>query len=805
MSPRLRPLLLALALTVPAAALAEQAPPGSATAQERIVITVRQGDTCSSIAQRLYGDERFYFIISDHLSGVESVLRQRCDDRLRPGLTLRLPRRIPDSRRPPDAEVTAVVRRVRSRSPSAEQWDPAQPGQELFRGWRVNTLERSEAELTFRDLSAVHLREETLVIIFGPTADTARRRTSKATLERGTLRSRLGELSGRSELDLRTPSARALLRRGEAVVSVDEEETSRVANHSGLPARVAAKRGGGEVLVRAGMGTTVRRGQRPAEPRPLLDPPRWGRDQSSLFIGIGELAPATVRGAWLPVRGAEGYRVELALDDDGRRPVGSTAVKGAVTRFELRGFPAGTIYVAVAAIDDDGLEGPLSSWRALQIEHLEVVPPEIVAAEDHPETPPGTRPRLLAGSRLMTPGSLRCGLGDRPPDEADLTLSGRGVSSINCVDQAGRGAPRLLVEVVPLSLRPLDNANRDERADRLRRGTSAVIYLDGVDGSQLGPGALVARAGPGLRVEELSVDDDGRASVSLWCALDAPPESFVELRLRRPGARRVVLGRVDFGVDAPPPPPDQRAPSPNQAPPPRTEEHRPLSEAAALMASPSLFGLRDEQRRGSGAWIATEYSHASSAPQDRGLVSLGLRAAWLDERLRLDVAAPIGLQEQLDYGARVAVSSLIAAGERFGAAAELGLWLPFDQDDHAGRYALRFVPTVDLSLRLGERVALRSRQGLIADATGVGLLAWASAYGVDLWLVGPLGLGAAASLTLGRQDQQTVVLSTASLSASLAFDLVTLTLAGRVGLTDATARRSGRFAVTLTARFAITQ
>ncbi|MEM1417160.1 MAG: LysM domain-containing protein, partial [Myxococcota bacterium] len=235
--------------------------PAAAQDSETFEYRVRSGDTCALIARRFYGDWRRYDVIME----LNPILREggeygHCGPALRPGVTLTLrrdpgappPRRAASS---PDAELTAVRRRVQAREPEAADWQRASRGLDLFRGWRVNTLDEATAEVTFRDTSIVHMRENTLVIIFGGEASTARRRTTTARLERGALRSRLGRL----RLEVETPSASAALEGGDAVVSVDGEGTSRVSNHQGGPASVRGQVGDA-VAVRPGYGSEVRAG-----------------------------------------------------------------------------------------------------------------------------------------------------------------------------------------------------------------------------------------------------------------------------------------------------------------------------------------------------------------------------------------------------------------------------------------------------------------------------------------------------------------------------------------------------------------
>lgn len=392
---------LALALlAADRGAAAQDAPPGSSPEREHARYIVQQGDTCESIAARLYGDGRYYFIVLDALGSATGVLRTSCDRALRPGQALVLPTRIPPDRRASDARLTAVIRDVRSRPPGSS-WRAAHQGEDLFRAWRINTLEKSGAEITFRNESVIQVREETLVIIFGPSADTARRSSSRAVLEHGALRSRLAELRGHGDrLRVETPSATADLNEGEAVVSLDRDRTSHVANHSGRPARVRGVDGLGEVLVGAGMGTSIKQGARPERPRPLLPPPRWA-ENAIIEVRIHAGEHATVAGSWHAVDGAAGYRVEASRTADRSEPVATTEGPGHVTSFELRALSPGTYFLTVAAIDDRGLEGPPSEAREVRIVAPEPTTsisgagPSTTGVESSTGTPAGRGPEFV--------------------------------------------------------------------------------------------------------------------------------------------------------------------------------------------------------------------------------------------------------------------------------------------------------------------------------------------------------------------------------------------------------------------------
>ena len=450
-------LSLALGVLVQGAVARSQAtPPGSSPARELTTYEVRNGDSCEAIARHLYGHGRYYYIVLRALGPTPDVLRTTCDRMLRPGTELELPSRIPEERRAHHAKLTTVVRRVRSRPPR-EGWRQARPGQQLFRSWRINTLERSEAEITFRDDSIIHVREETLVIILGPTAELARRSSSRAILEKGSLRSHLGALRGHRRLEIETPTASADLNGGDAVVSVDRERTSHVANHSGRPANVRGAKGNG-VIVPAGMGTSVRRGRSPERPRPLLPAPRWAGNEARLVVTLPGRG-GTLEGSWRAVEGATRYRVEVTREAHGADPVAGTEGPARVTNFELRNLPPGSYHVTTAAIDENGLEGPPSEAREVEVAQLAPSPSTI---DSHPLAGDGSIAYL--GLRLVAPRGVSCAIGRQPP-ASEIVFSELGQVELLCSDAEGRAATELMVDVRPLPVSAQSAPPSDARAE----------------------------------------------------------------------------------------------------------------------------------------------------------------------------------------------------------------------------------------------------------------------------------------------------------------------------------------------------
>lgn len=411
--------------------LASSAWSGQVQAQvETFDYTVEEGDTCESIAEEFYG----------HLGGCDLIEKYNpgggSGPKISPGNVLQLPTSV--------AKAEAMVDRkhgsVRAREPD-RSWHNANVGEELFRTWRVNTLEEARAELAFRDKSKLKMRQNTLIIIYGGSREKIRRKRSHARLEKGTLRSRLGELSGDEGLDLDTPSASAKLNKGNSLVDVEENGTTRVANHGGKPVDVSGRGSAAKktVTVKAGMGTKVEKGKPPTPPKKLPPAPAWKPGpRNTLSLG-GERSAVTAE--WEPVDEAAEYFVEVAADKGGIEVMKSAYVPSDVTRLRVENLPPGTYYATVSSIDADKFEG-IPSKRL----RLRVLPVNYDAAARLDD---GESPRFVLGSRLSAPGETKCAVEDEKP-AGSVRMTAPGAFELHCIGPDGEAAePRSFTVASP--------------------------------------------------------------------------------------------------------------------------------------------------------------------------------------------------------------------------------------------------------------------------------------------------------------------------------------------------------------------
>ena len=600
----------------------------SVRAQERAVETftyvVQAGDTCPSIAQHVYGDRRRYDVVHAYNDDLGAI-----PHRLTAGRRLTLPV-IASRSGGADAELTSLRPRVRGRSADDRDWRGLRLGSDLHRGWRVNTLERAFAELTFRDTTQVTLRENTLVVVYGNSAERVRTSASEARLDRGSLAARLAEVRGR-RMRVTTPSARADLEAGSAVVSVDESATSRVSNHDGAPARVSRPDGSGAVSVAPGMGSEVAQGQRPSRPRPLPAAPAWSDNLPTRWIGVAQRT--TVRGSWEPVEGARVYRVEISRGQRGAGVVAAVEVPAEVTQFEVHQLPPGEYYARISTIARNAFESRPSARYRFSVELATLTEPGLAPRERFDPGDPSEEVRTLAvhvGTRFEAPESVSCALDGEPSRTLELDAEQEGL--LSCTDAEGAALGGIRLAVV--------NPSVGTEEVRMTRGEPRRVQIPISSRAEL-PEQLTVAA-DGIDVNEAWFD--GRSVTVVLGSSEQTPSSGV-LRVVSTVEAEHTFATVPFAVvdEYVEPPPGEEGPVAPVPPPPYVHE----SFANILMAS--HLGVRDLTRRGVSAHATLGFI---ASPDDRvgDRMRLGLSAVGdvFDDHLRLGLGAALRLLRRID-------------------------------------------------------------------------------------------------------------------------------------------------------------
>jgi len=529
---------------------------------ETFEYTIKKGDSCAKIAKSVYGDRKHYELVHQY----NRWLGPKLPHRLEEGQVLVLPKTLPPAL--PDAEVTAARRTVEARSPETPSWSTARPGLDLFRGWRVNTHERSSAEITFRDHSRIDLRQNTLVIIYGGSGERTRRKTSEATLDRGALRTRLGAYTGKSgrAVTVTTPSAVTEIDGGMSLVTVDPEGTSRVANHGAGKASVRSSKGGTKVKVKSKMGSKVVKDKRPSKPKALPPTPAWTTDGATTFASAGDRG--AIFGVWIPVDTAEAYRVEIARQPDGADLIASRAVPSSIHRFEVQDLPPGDYYVSVAAIDDDKFESPPSDRQKLSLVGVPLLTPGAAplpeADEEAADADQAAPKKVLRGTRLDVPRGLRCQV-DGGELSRQPVLSDTGEHEVTCVDEREIEVPGFSVTVVEVKI-----AAQAEAQGAVRGTTTTASFS--LDADVPLPRRLWVEAPEGFLVGAPAPNEDSTQwSVRVHADEDTPDQATLRV-MADAGGLPVELGQVPLTVnDAAPTSKDPLVTADPE--PPRRERH----------------------------------------------------------------------------------------------------------------------------------------------------------------------------------------------------------------------------------------
>ncbi len=527
-----------------------------AQAQNPLVdYTVKEGDTCIGVAIRELGGRENYRLI--HQNNSLGALPHH----LKPGQILHLPRLGPPVA---DANLSKSRGTVKVRQSATADWNQGILGMDLFRRWRVNAAKRSTAEITFRDTSRLRMREDTIVIIYGPSAERTRRGVSRVTLKSGALRTRLAELHGREQprLVVDTASSEVELGVGSALIGVDANETSRVSNHSGTTAKLRSRAKNKRrrrkrrkvVAVGPGMGSKVEPDKEPTPPKPLPLTPEWQQGPTA-FVGWAH-SGATLRGSWAAVPSVHEYRVEISRDLGGGDVITSVVVPANVTTFEAHRFPAGDYFVTLAARDADQFESKPSTPLKLHVTSISLTPlsasAPLAAAQLDPNafidaTASVSPQQVLVGSVAVPSQELNCAIGSSPASPS-LTFVDSGDTSIHCRDAQGTELDPLSVRVVGLhSTLGLPELNSQSRIPRNSTVEISITVASDSDSAldDIDTTVLFLKLSPGLELISRN-DVDGSIHLVVQTLSNAPEQAFVQLLLSEGGP---LLSAHEFSIE----------------------------------------------------------------------------------------------------------------------------------------------------------------------------------------------------------------------------------------------------------------
>ena len=311
------------------------------------------------------------------------------------------------------AHLTAMRNQVKSRSASEIAWGKATEGMALRDRDAIQTLDRSNATITFDDSNYLDMGQNSLVIIQRLEEDPAlkERRTFLLMVE-GDLRGRIaGARDSAVRIEVATPGAVTRIQRTPASegelkfkISVHPDRSSTIAVYEGFADVVAQ---GQIVRVGANQSTVVKVDEAPAAletlpASPVLDAPADGGR-----VYYRDLPPR-IQFAWSALPGAKAYHFILARDPAFRSIVDEDFP--APPRLSHGNLRTGTYYWRVSGLDGTR-EGAFSRPRDLEVTQdreppfLEVRLPPATTQENSfrlaGRTEPGAR-ILVGGERVPT-------------------------------------------------------------------------------------------------------------------------------------------------------------------------------------------------------------------------------------------------------------------------------------------------------------------------------------------------------------------------------------------------------------------
>ncbi len=256
----------------------------------------------------------------------------------------------------PAGRLTYIRRDVFTKSPEKVEFIRATLNQGLFHLYRVLTRQKSNANVTFQDLSRINLGPQSLMIIYSLLDRELRLpRQQNVHLLTGGLRTKLNTLKG--ALQVETPSCVINSDSVEILVGIDEKKMSALSVYDG---KSKVKAQGETVEVPQGYGTVVEMGAPPALPEPLPKAPQLIKPMRAEILLPGGLDTVPVPFQWLRTQDSASFHIQVAADSQFEK-----IIEDVILRDDAADLPlgAGTYHWRAAAINQRGIEGYASrSW-----------------------------------------------------------------------------------------------------------------------------------------------------------------------------------------------------------------------------------------------------------------------------------------------------------------------------------------------------------------------------------------------------------------------------------------------------------
>lgn len=255
---------------------------------------------------------------------------------------------------------------VEGQKTSENSWSERDLNAILNEQEKLRTLSRSTAQVVFRDASRLRLNANSQAVIQRMRVDPLKRREeARISLVEGDFYALLATESDRNQLEVELENVDAKIDSGSFWVSQDADG-AKFSNYDVRPVAITA---GDETLVLGrNEGTVVRPGQKPGrkidvQARIALRAPA----DEAVVYGAG------VDLGWDEASTSGGYWIEIA--HDGRFDRMADSLWGVeINRLDNHPLPPGTYYWRVAALDDFGLPGQMSSVRKFELRTDETPP-----------------------------------------------------------------------------------------------------------------------------------------------------------------------------------------------------------------------------------------------------------------------------------------------------------------------------------------------------------------------------------------------------------------------------------------------
>ncbi|MCK5056449.1 MAG: OmpA family protein [Candidatus Aminicenantes bacterium] len=270
----------------------------------------------------------------------------------------------------PAGRLTYIRRDVFTKSPDTFDFIRASINQNLYHLYRVLTRKKSNANVTFQDLSKIYLVPQSLMIMYSiAEKETPSPRKQNVHLLTGGLRTKLNKLKG--GLQVETPACVINSDSVGILVGIDAKKMSSLSVFDG---KSEVKAQGKKVDVPEGYGTVVEMGEPPAQPEPLPEAPRLINPVKSVFNLAGTRQAKEVSVEFLWQRVEDVYHLQVAGDSQFETIIEDQKIHG---NTEALSLGSGTYYWRVAAINKRGIEG-YAAGSSFTISDTQDLPLEII-------------------------------------------------------------------------------------------------------------------------------------------------------------------------------------------------------------------------------------------------------------------------------------------------------------------------------------------------------------------------------------------------------------------------------------------